>query len=352
MATFISGQGSLLDSPAEGLVNTVNTVGVMGKGIALQFRENYPHNYEVYRKACKEGMFSIGHVLAVWDQTALGQKCILNFPTKKHWRSPSEYAYIEAGLPALCEHIQVLRLDSVAIPPLGCGNGGLDWARVKPMIEAALRGLPIEVHLYEPNANIRKHLREKSPTKKMNLTPRQALLLQGLYDYERGGENISLLVANKIVYFLQRLGQDMGLSFQPYIYGPYAPEVRHVVYHFNGSFLTGMEQKDARPFDTLYLNYQAQKHLEQYMQEHLTREQLGVLERLRRLMDGFQSALGVELLSTVDYIVKDLPDANVEDVVQRAGSWSDRKKKLLDKRHVAIVLERIREFRGEGLLCA
>jgi O-acetyl-ADP-ribose deacetylase (regulator of RNase III) len=125
-------KGNLLDSKAKALVNTVNTVGVMGKGIALQFKEAFPINNKKYIEACKEGLLFPGKLLAVKDHNALlGEKLIINFPTKKHWRHPSKYEYIEEGLKALVTLIKEQHISSIAIPPLGCGNGGLDWAMVR-----------------------------------------------------------------------------------------------------------------------------------------------------------------------------------------------------------------------------
>lgn len=120
-------KGDLLKANAQALVNTVNTVGVMGKGIALQFKEAFPYNNKVYVKACKEGSLQPGKILAVWDSNLLyGRKLIINFPTKIHWRQPSKYEYLESGLVALKEVIHEEGISSIAIPPLGAGNGGLD----------------------------------------------------------------------------------------------------------------------------------------------------------------------------------------------------------------------------------
>ncbi len=143
--------GDLLESSAEALVNAVNIVGVMGKGIALQFREAFPGNYMLYRQACKDKRLSVGELLVTEETTKThGCKIIINFPTKKHWRNPSEYFYIEDGLKALCKEIKDRGIHSIAIPPLGAGNGGLDWAKVKPMIEASLSDVDCDIYLYEP----------------------------------------------------------------------------------------------------------------------------------------------------------------------------------------------------------
>ena len=149
MITYV--KGNLLQSPAVALVNTVNTAGVMGKGIALQFKKAFPHNFEVYRQACKNGELAIGKILAVKARNLLwGEKLILNFPTKTDWRLPSEYEYIERGLVALREYVTIHQVESLAIPPLGCGNGGLDWLKVKPMIADAMEGIELPIWIYEP----------------------------------------------------------------------------------------------------------------------------------------------------------------------------------------------------------
>ena len=123
-------KGNLLEAPAEALVNTVNTVGVMGKGIALQFKEAFPGNLKAYLKACKEGWLQPGKLLVFREKTLDGEKIIINFPTKTEWYRKSSYAYIEEGLKELAKVIMRERIKSIAIPPLGCGNGGLNWAKV------------------------------------------------------------------------------------------------------------------------------------------------------------------------------------------------------------------------------
>lgn len=349
---ILDANGNLFDGPAEGLVNTVNTVGVMGKGIALQFKRRYPENFKVYQAACKAQTLVPGVILDVWDQDAFGKKCILNFPTKRHWRNPSKYEYIEAGLPALREAILRNGLTSVAIPPLGCGNGGLDWGVVRPMIVDALGDLATDVYLFAPQQNFHQTLRKTASESSVKLTPRRAMLLHGLYAYEREGEAVSLLAGNKIVYFLQRLGQDMNLSFQPYIYGPYNPAVTHVMAHFNGSYLRGLEDKSARPFEPLELRYTKplRQKLEEYSAEQLSERQVRIVNRLRNMLKGYSTALGIELLSSVDYILTDQPDADVDQILAAAGQWNDRKQRLLRRDHVTQVYEKLMELQEVGWL--
>ncbi|MGC4786772.1 macro domain-containing protein [Micromonospora sp. DT178] len=143
--------GDLLDADVEALVNPVNTVGVMGRGLALAFKRAHPANFAAYRAACAAGTVRLGRMF-VYDFGVPGRhRYVINFPTKGHWRSSSRLADIEAGLPDLVRVLRDDHIASVAVPALGCGNGGLDWAEVRPLIEAALADLPgVQVCLYEP----------------------------------------------------------------------------------------------------------------------------------------------------------------------------------------------------------
>jgi len=143
--------GNLLESKCYALVNTVNTVGVMGKGIALQFKNEFPYNYKVYRKACQTRQLQIGRLLPVKDRSLLlGERLIINSPTKTHWRLPSAYTYIEQGLIALAKFIAEERIQVIAVPALGCGNGGLDWLIVKEMIYRHLEPVNAVIEIYQP----------------------------------------------------------------------------------------------------------------------------------------------------------------------------------------------------------
>ena len=206
--------GNLLDSDAEALVNTVNTVGVMGKGIALQFKNMFPNNFKIYAKACKNDEVKTGKLLVVEEQSLLGgKKVIINFPTKTDWRKPSEYSYIEQGLSDLVQIIRVRGIKSIAIPPLGSGNGGLDWNKVKQILNKYLSGVDCRIYIYEPNAAIQEAMKKE----RVKLTPARAMLLSVLYDLVKNGEFVSEFAAEKIAYFLQRFGakETFNLHFSP-----------------------------------------------------------------------------------------------------------------------------------------
>lgn len=334
-------KGNLLESNAEALVNTVNTVGVMGKGIALQFRESFPENYRIYRNACRNKEFHVGEILIVEDSNlASGRKLIVNFPTKTHWKLPSEYSYIEQGLIALRREIINRKIRSIAIPPLGSHNGGLDWLRVKHMIETALADLECDIMLYEPSEVII----ERMKSERVKLTPARAMLLLMFNDMNISGEFASVFAAEKLIYFMQRFGAKKyyKIDFKPYYYGPYSDgKVAHVLYHMNGSYIKGMGGMVNHPFDYIWLidgvEHEANAFIDGYMDNNL-RE---ICEKTKRLLRGYYSNYSLELLASVDYLLENVPSLQdwrnnemryVLDILeQEIQNWSKRKE-LMFKR--------------------
>lgn len=343
-------QGDLLQSEAEALVNTVNTVGVMGKGIALQFKEAFLNNNKAYIKACKEKELEPGKLLAVWDQNLqLGKKLIINFPTKVHWRQPSRYEYIEKGLVALRELLIREKIKSVAIPPLGSGNGGLDWTRVRPMIEQSLRDLDTDIIIYEPNTEIKELLQKQEAQNKAKLTPARASLLYVLFAFESMGEYSSLFAANKLAYFLQRKGQKLNLDFKPHHYGPYALGVEKVLYHLNGVYLKGMEQGQAKPFEPLKLNYEKWQEVSDYVNLQLGFEDTQRVKSLVKFLSGFTSELSLEILATVDFILAQNPKYNLDELMLAIAGWNMRKKELFRREYVQSAHDHLKKY-SEQLL--
>jgi O-acetyl-ADP-ribose deacetylase (regulator of RNase III) len=325
MIQFI--EGNLLESKAEALVNTVNTVGVMGKGIALQFKNQYPSNYKLYEKACKAKEVQVGKLFVTEDSSLLeGRKIIINFPTKTDWRKPSEYSYIESGLKDLVRIITELGIKSVAVPPLGAGNGGLDWNVVKSIIEKNLTGLNCDIQIYEPNAIIREAMKKE----RVKLTPARAMLLSVLYDLVRNGEFVSEFAAEKAAYFLQRFGatEQFKLEFQPNFYGPYSGKVKHVLYYLNGSYITGYSSKDKKPFEELGIMFDGESEIKNYLEQPENIAFGEIADKTKAFLTGFYSAFGLELLSTVDYIISEKKVNTIEDITRNIQSWSDRKKSL------------------------
>lgn len=320
-----------MESEAQALVNTVNTTGVMGKGIALQFKNRFPNNYKLYRKACQNKDFSIGQLL-ITEEAVLpgGHKIIINFPTKVHWRQPSEYGYIDRGLAELANAVKERKIQSIAVPPLGAGNGGLDWARVKSMIVKALEGLECEIYLYEPNAKIKEVLKKE----RTKLTPARTMMLSVFYDLVRHGEFVSEFSAEKVAYFLQRFGakDTLKLDFKPKFYGPYSGKVRHVLYYLNGSYLMGYSSKDKNPFEMLNLVMDAEKEVEGYLGMPENKPYQEIVKRTKDFLSGYYSDFALELLSTVDFIKTEKQKDRPEEIMEELKNWNDRKRTRFSNR--------------------
>jgi O-acetyl-ADP-ribose deacetylase (regulator of RNase III) len=340
-------KGNLLEAHTQALVNTVNTVGVMGKGIALQFKEAFPMNYKIYFAACKKKELIPGKLLVVQEQTLEGEKIIINFPTKTEWFMKSRYEYIEDGLKELAKVIEKYSIESIAIPPLGCGNGGLKWEKVKPMIENHLQHLThVNIQVFEHNETVKEILKQQETNKETKLTPARAMVLYAMFYYESLGENASLFVANKLAYFLQRLGEKSlnKLKFEASHYGPYSVQVEHLLHNVNGKYLKGLEQMNAKAFEPLELQYDKINEVSDYIKKELNSEQRSRLLNLIKLIDGFQSALSLEILATVDFVRKDNPGINQEDIVKTIHNWSDRKRKLFQEKYIQIATNHLHNY--------
>jgi O-acetyl-ADP-ribose deacetylase (regulator of RNase III) len=340
--------GNLLSAPTEAIVNTVNTVGVMGKGIALQFKERFPQNFFAYKKACKLGNVETGKMFVFKEMTISGEKTIINFPTKKEWFQKSQYSYIEAGLEDLVRVIRNLDIKSIAIPPLGCGNGGLDWEKVKPMLEKYLSDLEgVEILIFEPDANIRKILQNENISKKSKLTPARAMLLYSLFWYEQFGEEATVFAANKIAYLLQESGEDLRLKFTQHHYGPYAQAVEKVLYALNGTYLNGLEQMTASPFEALDLNYKREAEVNEFVNNKISREQKDRLKRVFQLMYGFESALSLEVLTSVYYVMHNNNNKDLDRIIREVKDWNKHKSIAIRDEYIKIAYNHLNKSNAQ-----
>lgn len=327
--------GNLLESDAQALVNTVNTEGVMGKGIALQFKEAFPNNYDIYRRACKTGNFGVGEVLITEDKNLLGEKkYIVNFPTKTTWRRPSEYSYIGLGLHALKKKIGEMHIMSIAIPPLGTNNGGLDWQRVKEMIFQVLGDMDCDIRLYEPSEIIIEKLKAEKP----KMTPARGMLLSVMCDLVASGEFMSEFAAEKSVYFLQKFGAEdiFNVNFKRGIYGPYsAGKIKHFMYNLNGGYFRGMGAMENKPFQRLWLLADTAQIVSAYINANENTRYRDIAEKTKEFLAEYYSDYSLELLATIDYILREDSELqnwnklDVETVVDKVKidiqKWSDRK---------------------------
>ncbi|PKW20529.1 type II toxin-antitoxin system antitoxin DNA ADP-ribosyl glycohydrolase DarG [Flavobacterium lindanitolerans] len=318
--------GNILDSSAEALINTVNTDGVMGKGIALQFKKAFPNNFKAYAKACKENKVDIGRLFVFKDSNFdSGDKIIINFPTKKSWRKPSEYSYIEAGLDDLINVINDNKIKSIALPPLGAGNGGLEWERVKKIINQKLQNLDINIFVYEPTQEIKEHLKNE----RVKLTDARALLLYVLYDLVRNGEYVSEFSSEKVCYFLQRFGakEYFKLEFEPKFYGPYSGKVRFVLNALNGSYLMGYSDMNKKPFEPLTLISDGYETVKAHVENNPVLHKIA--QNTITFLNGFYSDFALELLSSIDYVAIKSDTFNNLIITKKLEEWSDRKRSLI-----------------------
>ncbi|SIO03868.1 O-acetyl-ADP-ribose deacetylase (regulator of RNase III), contains Macro domain [Singulisphaera sp. GP187] len=317
--------GDILKHEADALVNTVNCMGVMGRGIALQFRRAFEDNYEAYRKAAKAGDVIPGRMF-VFDRVTLEPpRWIINFPTKRHWKANSRIEDIEAGLVDLVRVIQERGIRSIAIPPLGCGLGGLNWAEVRPMIEDALTAIPeVDAYLFEPG---------KAPparemvnrTKRPQLTTARAAVLGLMRNYLAGvmDVGISLLEIHKLMYFLEVAGEPLDLDYSQNLYGPYAAKLRHVLKTMESHYIHGYGEGGDDPRKPIELAEGAAEEGRAFLQDHP--DTLERFEKVSGLIEGFESPYGMELLATVHWVADRQGARTVDQTVQKVHGWNTRK---------------------------
>jgi len=345
-------QGNLLEADVEALVNTVNTVGVMGKGIALMFKERFPHNMQAYARACKAGEVTTGKMFVTETDELMGPRWIVNFPTKQHWRAKSRMEWIEAGLKDLHAFIVEQQIKSIAIPPLGAGNGGLDWSEVKPKIEQALSDLSdVDIWVYEPTKKYQ-NVAKKSGVNK--LTPARALVAELVRRYWILGMECSLLEIQKLAWFLQRVIESQGLknelqlNFVANNYGPYANNLDHLLNALDGSYLKSDKRiPDSDPLDVIAFNDEKKQQVEVYLATE-AREYLPALRKATEIIDGFESPYGMELLATVDWLMtREGCQPSLESIKSGLANWpagkkwAERKLSLFDDRSLQIAIDRV-----------
>lgn len=330
--------GDILKDDAEAIVNTVNCVGIMGRGIALQFKNACPENFKAYEAACKREEVQPGRMFVYEVGQLTTPRYIINFPTKRHWRGKSRIEDIESGLKALVSEIRQRGIRSIAIPPLGSGLGGLDWNDVRPRIEAAMRELPaVRVRIFEPKgapaSDVMHHSREV-PT----MTAGRAALVELMGRYIRGllDPTITLLEVHKLMYFMQEAGEPLRLKYVKAPYGPYAENLRHVLRAIEGHLVAGYADGGDAPDKPLTLVPGAVDDANAFLEANaLTRERF---DRVGRLVEGFETPFGLELLATVHWVARhESPGRKSADVVERTYAWNDRKRQFTP-RQIGIAL--------------
>ena len=337
-------EGNLLQAEVDALVNTVNCVGYMGKGIALQFKQAFPANFREYESACKAKQVQPGRML-IHDNGRLALPYyIINFPTKRDWRAKSRMEDIRSGLDALVEDVWRLGIRSIAVPPLGCGLGGLDWNEVRPLIENAFAAVPdVRVLLYAPKgAPEAKSMPVR--TQRPRLTPARALFIQLMSAYSALGYSRTLLEVQKLAYFLQESGEPLRLNYEAGLYGPYAHNLNKVLEVLEGHFIRGYGDSQ-KPGADIELLPGAVDEAGAFLNAHL--DSRGRLERVAALIEGFETPYGMELLATVHWVAHraspgmDQPAKTADAAVAAVHAWNPRKQRVFQASHVETAWNRL-----------
>ena len=336
-------EGDVLSAKVEALVNTVNCVGIMGRGVALQFKKAFPDNFKAYAKACKQGEVQPGRMFVFETERLDYPKYIINFPTKRHWRSRSRIADIESGLESLVDVITERDIHSIALPPLGSGLGGLDWSEVRERIQSAMARIADDVHVivFEPSdgpdAAAIARLTE-APT--MTAGRSALVMLMDRYLSALLDPFVTLLEVHKLMYFLMELGQPLNLRYSKAQYGPFAENMGHVLHAVEGHFLSGYLDGGDSPDKQLNIVPGAVESAHAYLQDDTATNER--LEQVMDLVHGFETPFGLELLATVHWVITRDGARNVDEAMRLTYDWNPRKRMFYSEqvRLACAVLER------------
>ena len=332
--------GNLLETDVEALVNSVNTVGIMGKGVALQFKQAFPENFKAYQRACKRNEVQPGKMLVVATGSLSNPRYIINFPTKRHWRQQSRIGDIRLGLTDLIAVVKDLSLRSIALPPLGCGNGGLEWSEVRPLIEKAFESLTdVGVMLYVPVGAPDPSMMPVT-TARPNMTPGRAGLLGVLAGYVVPGYRLALLEIHKLAYFLQSAGEPLELNFVKDKFGPYAENLNHVLQRIEKHYIRGYGDRTSRGTGITLVDSAVNEAMDYLGDRQAT---LGRINRVMSLIEGYETPYGLELLSTVHWasLSNLLSRSDPEQAVIGVHGWNKRKKDLFPAVHIKRAWDRL-----------
>lgn len=337
MANIELRTGDIFKADADAIVNTVNCVGIMGRGIALQFKNAYPANFKAYKAACDAEQVQPGRMF-VFETGKFTPRFIINFPTKRHWKGKSRIEDIEAGLVGLAEEIAARGIKSIAIPPLGAGLGGLDWDDVLPRIKSALQYIPdVDVIVFEPKGPPDAIRTSSVP----DMTIGRAALVTLMHRYLQGLMDpfVTLIEVQKLMYFMQEAGQPLRLNYVKHHYGPYATNLAHVLHRIEGYFVAGYQDGGDQPDKELTIvpgaTEEAEKALAHEQQAHAN------FNRVADLVDGFETPYGLELLATVHWVTTREGARTHQEAAERVRNWNERKK-AFTSRQVAIAFDTLK----------
>ena len=318
--------GDIFESSCQCLVNTINCVGVMGKGVALEFKKRYPENYGDYVKRCARGEVKPGLPYFYQDKDRL----ILNFPTKDHWRMPSRLSEVEAGLDWFVAHYEENGVTSIAFPPLGCGNGGLDWNDVGPLMYRKLKGLPIKIEAYAPYGTSTKlldgaFLSEASPKKEAvgiarGIRPSWLLILEAIKELNerKYALNVGRIIYQKICYIMTSLGLDTGFLFKKSNYGPFSIEAKEAL----GAMANANLLSEKRLGDMIQIEVSESFRFEKGA---YSPAEIAILEKTVDLFARVHSTAQAEIIGTVVFsfheLSKKLDPVDDESLFAYVGEW-------------------------------
>ena len=335
--------GDIFAENVEALVNSVNCFGIMGRGIALQFKRKFPENFKAYEKACQHSEVQPGRMFVFKTGLLTNPQYIINFPTKRHWRAKSRIEDIKAGLESLVTEIFEREILSIALPPLGSDLGGLDWDEVAPLIEKAFDQLrDVHIVVFEPGSGPA-DLRPNPSTNVPRMTPGRAALVALMEQYLVGllDPFVTLLEIHKLMYFLQLAGEPLRLEYKKAQYGPYAPNLRHVLRDIEGHLVSGYLDGGDDPTKHLQLVPGAIEEAKEFL-DTSSPETVARFGRVASLVEGFESSFGLELLATVHWVATSDPEASEDQVVADTYAWNPRKKQF-SERQIKLALDVLRE---------
>ena len=335
-------KGDVFQEDVEALVNSVNCVGVVGRGIALQFKNLFPDNFKAYKRACELKEVRPGRMFVYQSVKMMNPRYIINFPTKRHWRGKSRIEDIDSGLEDLVRVIEELGIRSIAIPPLDTNLGGLRWPEVRPRIEATLAyKAALEIILFEPGSGTADGRPNRS-TKVPKMTTGHASLICLVDRYLRGMLDpfVTLLEVHKLLYFMQKADEPLRLGFVAGHYGPYSERLRHVLHNVEGHYIAGYRDGGDSPGKHLELIPGAVDDANAYLARRCaTKERLG---RVFDLVDGFETPFGLELLATAHWVATEHPSAGDDEVIAFVHAWNPRKGQF-SERQITLALQILRE---------
>jgi len=336
-------KGNIFESNAQTLVITVNCVGVMGKGLALEFRKRYPDMFKTYESLCKTGKIKLG--IPHFEQRMFPPSIVF-FPTKDHWRSVSRLCDIEEGLKYLLNKYKEWGISSISVPPLGCGLGDLEWKIVGPTLYRYLKQMDIPVELYVPyeaseeemTIEYLEGISEKISNTKSKLNPGLIAVVEIVSTIQSTAYHIPIgrTILQKITYFVTMIGLDTGLEYKRASFGPFSPELKkNLTKLVNNSLISERQQGNMFKIEPGSTYEAARKLYSDYLKEN--REKI---DRVADLFCRLKSTYQAEIATTIHFAfhTMDKDEVTEQEILDEIMKWKKRHRPPLDEKDVAIMI--------------